>query len=395
MGKQTVRDVDVRGKRVLVRVDFNVPLDRATGQIADDTRIREALPTIAYLTEHGAKVILCSHLDRPGGQVVEGLRLAPEARRLEELLGRPVAMATDCVGPEAEAAVQALQPGGILLLENLRFHPEEEQNDPLFAQALARLADIYANDAFGTAHRAHASIAGVAAYLPAVSGLLMEKEIGYLGRVLSNPERPFTAILGGAKVSDKIKVVENLLTKVDSLIIGGGMANSFLKALGLNVGSSKVNEDGPEHARKALDDAQDRGIRILLPTDAVVAEKFEADAAHATVPLGDVPAGWLVLDIGPETRKQFAEEIRGAKTVVWNGPMGVFEWKAFAGGTKAVAQAMAGSRATTIVGGGETAEAVESLGLADKMTHVSTGGGATLEFLEGRALPGVAALRDR
>ncbi|HLC29479.1 MAG TPA: phosphoglycerate kinase, partial [Dehalococcoidia bacterium] len=369
MGKQTVRDVDVRGKRVLVRVDFNVPLDRATGQIADDTRIREALPTIAYLTEHGAKVILCSHLDRPGGQVVEGLRLAPEARRLEELLGRPVAMATDCVGPEAEAAVQALQPGGILLLENLRFHPEEEQNDPLFAQALARLADIYANDAFGTAHRAHASIAGVAAYLPAVSGLLMEKEIGYLGRVLSNPERPFTAILGGAKVSDKIKVVENLLTKVDSLIIGGGMANSFLKALGLNVGSSKVNEDGPEHARKALDDAQGRGIRILLPTDAVAAEKFEAGAAHATVPLSDVPAAWLVLDIGPETRKQFAEEIKGAKTVVWNGPMGVFEWKAFAGGTKAVAQAMAGSRATTIIGGGETAEAVESLGLADKMTH--------------------------
>lgn len=395
MQKQTVRDLDVRGKRVLVRVDFNVPLAKDTGDVADDTRIRAALPTIEYLTGHGARVVLCSHLGRPDGKVVDNLRLAPVARRLSRLLGKTVATTDDCIGQAVEAAVANLLPGDVLLLENLRFHPEEEKNDPAFSQTLSKLADVYVNDAFGTAHRAHASTAGVAAYLPAVSGLLMEKEINFLGQALSDPPRPFVAILGGAKVSDKIKVVENLLTKVDTLIIGGGMANAFLKAQGMDVGASRVDAGDPEHAAKSLADAKARNVRILLPTDAVIAEKFDAAAAHKVVSVQQTPTGWMLLDIGPETRKQFAEVVKAAKMVVWNGPMGVFEWEAFAGGTRAVAEALASASATTIIGGGETAQAVESFGLADRMTHVSTGGGATLEFLEGRVLPGVAALRDK
>ena len=395
MEKQTVRDVSVQGKRVLVRVDFNVPLDRTTGDVADDNRIRAALPTLAYLRSRQARVVLCSHLGRPEGRVEKGLSLAPVARRLSVLLGSPVATAADCIGPEAEAAVAVLQPGSVLLLENLRFHPEEEANDPGFAQELARLADVYVNDAFGAAHRAHASTAGIAAYLPAVGGLLMEKDVGFLGRALRDPERPLVAVLGGAKVSDKIKVVESLLTKVDSLVIGGGMANAFLKAQGRDVGASRIAEGDPEHAQRALADAQKRDVPVLLPSDAVVAEKFEAEAAHATVPIGGVPPTWMVLDIGPETRKRYAQEVHGARMVLWNGPMGVFEWEPFAEGTRAVATALADSDAVTIVGGGETTQAIMELGLAERITHVSTGGGATLEFLEGRTLPGVAALRDK
>ncbi len=395
MNKQTVRDVDVKGKRVLVRVDFNVPLDKSSGEVADETRIRAVLPTIAYLCDQEAKVVLCSHLGRPDGKVVEGLRLTPVARRLSALLDRPVSTTSDCVGTGVEAAAAALPPGGVLLLENLRFHPEEEQNEAGFAQALAKLADVYVNDAFGAAHRAHASTAGVAAYLPAVAGLLMQKELDFIGGALEQPQRPFVAILGGAKVSDKIKVVENLLTKVDTLIIGGGMANAFLMAQGYGVGSSRVAEGDPDHARKALEGAQRRAVQVLLPTDAVAADQFDAEAAHATVPVGETPAGWMLLDIGPETRERYAAAVRGAKLVLWNGPMGVFEFPAFAEGTGAVARALAECGGTTIVGGGETAQAVEELGVADRITHVSTGGGATLEFLEGRELSGVAALRDK
>lgn len=395
MDKQTVRDIDLRGKRALVRVDFNVPLDKATGEVADDNRIRAALPTIAYLREQGASVVLCSHLGRPDGKVVESLRLTAVAKRLSALLDTTVTTTADCVGPEAEAAAKALPAGAVLLLENLRFHPEEEANDPAFAKQLAALADVYVNDAFGTAHRAHASTAGVAAYLPAVAGLLMEREIAFLGGALATPERPFVAILGGAKVSDKVKVVENLLGKVDTLLIGGGMANAFLVASGKSVGASRVVDGDPQHAAAALKLAQERGVQVLLPTDVVVADGFSAEAAHTTVPIGEVPAAWMLLDIGPETRERFAEAITGAALVIWNGPMGVFEFPAFAEGTLAVAQALTRCKGTTIVGGGETAQAVQELGVADKITHVSTGGGATLEFLEGRALPGVAALNDK
>lgn len=395
MDKQTIRDIDLKGKRALVRVDFNVPLDKATGEVADDIRIRSALPTIAHLREAGASVVLCSHLGRPDGKVVDSLRLTPVARRLSALLGAPVATTADCVGPEAEAAAKALPAGGVLLLENLRFHAEEEANDPAFAKQLAALADVYVNDAFGTAHRAHASTAGVAAYLPAVAGLLMEREIAFLGGALADPQRPFVAILGGAKVSDKVKVVENLLSKVDTLLIGGGMANAFLVASGKSVGASRVVDGDPQHAAAALKLAQERGVQVLLPSDVVAADSFSAEAAHTTVPIGEVPAAWMLLDIGPETRARFAEAITGASLVIWNGPMGVFEFPAFAQGTLAVAQALAQCKGTTIVGGGETAQAVQELGVADKITHVSTGGGATLEFLEGRTLPGVAALRDK
>ncbi|MSQ09588.1 MAG: phosphoglycerate kinase [Dehalococcoidia bacterium] len=395
MDKQTVRDIDLKGKRALVRVDFNVPLDKATGEVADDNRIRAAMPTISYLRQQGASVVLCSHLGRPDGKVVESLRLTPVAKRLSALLGTPVITTADCVGPEAEAAAQALPAGAVLLLENLRFHPEEESNDPAFAQQLAELADVYVNDAFGTGHRAHASTAGVAAYLPAVAGLLMEREIAFLGGALATPEHPFVAILGGAKVSDKVKVVENLLSKVDTLLIGGGMANAFLVASGKSVGASRVVDGDPQHAAAALKLAQERGVLVLLPTDVVVADSFSAEAAHTTVPIGEVPSTWMLLDIGPETRAHFTEAITGAALVIWNGPMGVFEFSAFAQGTLAVAQALTQCKGTTIVGGGETAQAVQELGVADKITHVSTGGGATLEFLEGRTLPGVAALLDK
>lgn len=388
--KKTIRDTDVKGKRVLVRVDFNVPLD--DGKVADDTRIRAALPTIQYLIEQGARVILMSHLGRPKGKVREELRLTPVAERLAELLDRPVAMAVDCVGEEVEAAVDRLRPGDVLLLENLRFHPGEEANDPEFVSRLASLGEVYVNDAFGTAHRAHASTEGVAHRLPAVAGFLMEKELNFLSKALENPEQPFVAILGGAKISDKIGVVDNLLGKVDALLIGGGMANTFLKAQGYQVGQSLVEEESLPLAQELLDKV---GRKLVLPVDVVVADKFDAEAQSKIVGVEEVPPEWRILDIGPATVERFAQELYTAKTVVWNGTMGVAEFPQFAAGTQAIIEMLAESQATTIVGGGETTAAVQQAGLVEKMTHVSTGGGASLEFLEGKTLPGVAALADR
>ncbi|MGI9952182.1 phosphoglycerate kinase [Moorellaceae bacterium AZ2] len=393
MNKLTLKDLDVAGKRVLVRVDFNVPLDN--GRVADDTRIRAALPTIRYLMEKGAKIILVSHLGRPKGKVNEALRMDPVARRLEELLGRPVKKVDDCIGPEVEKAVAALEPGGVLLLENIRFYPEEEKNDPEFARKLAALADIYVNDAFGAAHRAHASTEGVAHYLPAAAGFLMQKEIEIMGKALADPERPFVAVIGGAKVSDKIGVIRNLLGKVDTLIIGGGMANTFLKAKGFNMGKSLVEDDKVSLAAELMAEAEKRKVNLLLPQDLVVAQELAPGAAHQVVAADGVPDGWAAVDIGPETRRAFAGALEGARTVVWNGPMGVFEMEHFAAGTEAVARAVAGVQGTTIVGGGDSVAAVEKMGVADKVTHISTGGGASLEFLEGRQLPGIAALQDR
>jgi phosphoglycerate kinase len=391
MNKKTVKDVEWSGKRALVRCDFNVPLDDDQN-ITDDIRIREAVPTIQYLLDEGATVVLCSHLGRPKGKVVEAMRLTPVAQRLGELLGRPVTTLDDCVGPEVEAAVQAAKPGDVVLLENLRFHPEEEKNDPAFAKRLAALGDVFVNDAFGTAHRAHASTAGVADYLPAVAGFLLQKEIDFLGSAVENPERPFVAILGGAKISDKIGVIENLLSKADALLIGGGMADTFLKAKGYEMGDSLVEESSLDQARDLMDKG---GDKLVLPVDVVVADAFAADAAKKTVPADGVQPGWRVLDIGPETVKRFASKVAEAKTVVWNGPMGVFEMEPFAQGTFAVAKALADSSATTIIGGGDSAAAVEQSGLADRITHISTGGGASLEFLEGIELPGIAALDDK
>ncbi|TMI71018.1 MAG: phosphoglycerate kinase [Bacillati bacterium ANGP1] len=391
--KKTIRDVDVRGKRVFVRVDFNVPLD--DGRITDDRRIREALPTIVELRRQGARVILASHLGRPDGKVVSGLRLDPVAGRLSELLGAPVRKLPDCVGPEVARAVAEMRDGDVVLLENLRFHPEEEANDEQFARALASVADVYVNDAFGTAHRAHASTVGITRFLPAVAGLLMEKELVYLSRILEDPRRPFVAILGGKKVSDKIGVIRNLLTRADMLLIGGAMSYTFLRAKGLNVGASLCEEDKLDLARSLMDDAAGRRIAFRLPDDVVVADRFAEDAAHRVVAVGAIPQGWMGMDIGPQTATAYADVIARAGTVMWNGPMGVFEFPAFADGTRAVAEAMAGSKAVTIVGGGDSAAAVQQMGLADRMTHISTGGGASLEFLEGKELPGVAALLDR
>ena len=389
MNKKTVRDIEVRGKRVLMRVDFNVPLE--AGRVTDDTRIRAALPTIRYLQERGARLILMSHLGRPKGPSDE-LRMGPVATHLSELLGRPVAYVRDCVGPEAEAAAAKLADGQILMLENVRFYPQEEKNDPAFAAQLARLGDVYVNDAFGTAHRAHASTEGVAHYLPAVAGFLMEKELNFLGQALSRPARPFVALMGGAKISDKIGVIQNLLGKVDRLLIGGGMANTFLKAQGLAVGDSLVEEVSLELAKTLLAQA---GAKLLLPVDVVVADRFDNAANRQTVAVNAVPAGWRILDIGPATVERYAQELRPAKTVVWNGPLGVFEMPNFAAGTFAIARILAGIQAVTIIGGGDSAAAVEAAGVADKMTHISTGGGASLEFLEGRKLPGVEALQDK
>lgn len=391
MNKKTIRDINAKSKRVLVRVDFNVPQDKA-GNITDDTRIRAALPTIQYLRDQGAKVILCSHLGRPKGKVAEEFRLTPVAERLSELLGAPVAKADDCIGAKVEKAVAKMKPGDVLLLENLRFYAQEEANDPAFAKQLASVADIYVNDAFGTAHRAHASTEGVTHFLPAVAGLLMERELNFLGKATAEPTRPYMAILGGAKVSDKIAVIENLLPKVDQLIVGGGIANTFFKAQGLEIGASLVEDDKVQLAEDLL---QRGGKKLLLPVDVVVADAFAADAKHQTVAVDKVPAGWRILDIGPKSVEKFAAALKKAKTVVWNGPMGVFEFPAFAAGTVAIAKALAESGATSIIGGGDSAAAVEQAGVADKITHISTGGGASLEFLEGKVLPGVAALQDK
>jgi len=394
MNKKTVEDFDVKGKKVLVRVDFNVPMDE-NGHITDDTRIRAALPTIEYLVNNGAKVILASHLGRPKGKKNPKYSLAPVAKRLSELLGKSVVMAGDCIGEEAEKAVASMNPGDVVLLENVRFYAEEEANDRGFAEKLAKLADIYINDAFGTAHRAHASTAGVAEFLPAGAGFLMKKEIEVMGKALEDPERPFVAILGGAKVSDKIGVIKNLLNKVDCLLIGGGMAFTFLKAMGYNIGRSLLEEDKVELAKSLLKEAEEKGVKVLLPDDVVVAPEVKEGVSYRTVPVSQIPDDMMGVDIGEVTRDKFAKVIKEARTVVWNGPMGVFEIRDFAQGTLAVAKAMAESGAVTIVGGGDSAAAVEQLGYAKAMTHISTGGGASLEFLEGKVLPGVAVLNDK
>lgn len=393
--KKTVKDVDVRSRRVLVRVDYNVPLD-ANGNVSDDKRITASLPTINYLLEQSARIILCSHLGRPKGEVKKEFSLAPVAKRLNELLpGVNIYFASDCIGEEAQQKAAALKDGEILLLENLRFHKEEEKNDPEFAKKLASLAEIYVNDAFGTVHRAHASTAGVAAYLPAVAGFLIGKELSIMGGALENPERPFVAILGGAKVADKIGVITNLLNKCDTLLIGGGMAYTFFKAMGYEIGDSLLDAESIDLAKQLMETAKEKGVKLLLPVDTVVAKAFAADAEHMTVAANAIPAGWQGLDIGEKTRELFAAEIKNAKTVIWNGPMGVFEFPEFAKGTEAVAKACAECGGTTIIGGGDSASAVKKLGYADKMTHISTGGGASLEFLEGKVLPGVAALNDK
>ena len=388
--KKTVRDIDVRGKRVLVRVDFNVPVKE--GKVGDDTRIRAALPTIEYLVNQGAAVILCSHLGRPKGGPEAKYSLKPVAEYLGGLMGKPVAFAEDCIGPTAEAAAQALKAGEVLVSENTRFYAEEEKNDPEMARKLASLAEIFVNDAFGTAHRAHASTEGVTHHLPAVAGFLLEKEIQYLGQAVAEPKRPFVAILGGAKISDKIGVIRNLLTKADQVLIGGGMANTFFEAQGYPVADSLVQDEALELARELLAAGSDK---LRLPVDMVIADAFEAEAQHKTLPTGPVPDGWRILDIGPETVENYAKVIAQAGTVVWNGPMGVFEFPAFAVGTVGIAKAVAASAAISVIGGGESVAAIQQSGLADQITHISTGGGASLEMLEGLVLPGVAALQDR
>lgn len=393
MQKKSVKDIEVKGKRVFVRVDFNVPLDG--GKITDDTRIQKALPTIKYLMEQGSRVILASHLGRPKGEVVEKYRLTPVAKRLSELLGQDVIMANDSVGQETRQAVEAMGAGDVLLLENVRFHAEETKNDEKYAQQLADLADVFVNDAFGAAHRAHASTTGVAEVLPGVAGFLMEKELEMLGRVLTKPDQPFVAIIGGAKVSDKIGVIENLLGKVDALIIGGGMANTFIKAQGFDVGKSLLEQDKVELARDLIERTRNKKVELLLPTDVVVALAMEPTAQQKVVPVNEIPEHWMVLDIGPETAERFAATVRKAATVVWNGPMGVFEMEPYAKGTEAVAKALSESNAITIVGGGDSVAAVNKIGVADKISHISTGGGASLEFLEGKELPGVATLQDK
>jgi phosphoglycerate kinase len=395
LAKKTIRDIEVGGKKILVRVDFNVPLDIRTGTISDDSRIRAVLPTIKYLVKHKAKVIICSHLGRPDGKVVEGLRMAPIAQRLSQLIDLPVSTASDCIGADVEKSVNNLKPGDILVLENLRFHAEEEANDSSFAQALAKLADIYVDDAFGTAHRAHASTVGVAKYLPAVAGFLMEKELEALGSLLTSPEHPFVALLGGAKVSDKIDLIQNILGKVDLLLVGGGMAATFLKAQGYEVGFSLVEADKQGLARELMEAAKRNGGVLFLPTDVIVASNISQEAKGEVVGVNNIPANKNIVDIGPQTVELFSLKIRQCRTVFWNGPMGVYEIKQFATGTKAMAELMASLKATTVVGGGSTAEIVEEMNLASKMTHVSTGGGASLKFLEGKSLPGVTVLLEK
>ncbi len=395
MNKQTVRDINISSKRVLIRVDFNVPVDITTGKITDDSRIRASLPTIHYCLEHKAAVILMSHRGRPKGKVVEDQKMEPVAGRLSELLGRPVEVTDDCIGPEVEKAAAQLHPGDVLMLENLRFHKEEEAGDDAFAAKLAKLGDVYVNDAFGTSHRAHASISGIARYLPAVAGFLLEKEINTLGGLLENPDRPFTAVLGGAKVSDKVAIIKNLLDKVNNLLIGGGMAATFLKAQGKPVGSSPVEDDVIETAKGLMAKAKENGVDLMLPRDVIVTSEIREDADAANVRADSVPAGKKIADIGPETTRDYVEALWRSKTVFWNGPMGVVEIPAFASGTKTLAETMVEINATTILGGGSTAETIENLGLADRVTFVSTGGGASMEFLGGDILPGVAALLDK
>ncbi len=394
MPKKTVEDIDVAGKRVLLRVDLNVPMDKK-GVISDDTRIRACLPTIRYLIDNRARIILCSHLGRPDGRVIEELRLAPVASRLSELLGKPVEALRECIGLAVEATVAKLQDGDVALLENLRFYPEEEANALNFAKALSRLADVYVNDAFGASHRAHASVVGVAKYIPAVSGFLMRKELEALSGTLENPQRPFVAMIGGAKVGGKLAVLENIIHKVDALLIGGGMAATFIKSMGYGIGASMVEDDKLDYVRQLTEKAKSLGVKLLLPQDSVVAEKLEAGSTIRTVPITEIPDGWIMADIGPRTTERFSQELKKCKTVVWNGPVGVFEIPQFAEGTHRLAKVLAHLKATTVIGGGSTTEAVVEMGLANRMSHVSTGGGASLAFLEGKLLPGVAVLQDK
>lgn len=388
--KKTIRDINVKGKKVLVRVDYNVPIKE--GKVTDDTRIQASLPTLNYLLDHGATLILCSHLGRPKGGPDPKYSMRPVADHLSGVLNKPVAFAEDCIGPKAEEAVKALKPGGILVLENTRFHPEEEKNNPEMARQLASLAEVYVNDAFGSAHRAHASTEGAARYLPAVAGFLMEKEIQYLGQAIANPKHPFIAILGGAKISDKIGVIRNLLKIADQVLIGGGMANTFFKAQGYPVGDSLVEDEALETARQLL---QEGGSRLRLPVDVVIADRFENDALRREIEMGPVPDGWRIMDIGSKTVSAYGKAVSGAGTIVWNGPMGVFEFSRFSEGTFGVAKAVAESGATSIVGGGDSVAAINQSGLSNRITHISTGGGASLEMLEGLVLPGVAALQDK
>ena len=393
--KKSVLDADVKGKKVLLRCDFNVPQNKETGEITSDKRIVAALPTIRYLLDNGAAVIACSHLGKPKGEWKTKLTLAPVAKRLSELLGQDVIFASDIIGDDAKAKAAALKPGELMLLENLRFDIREEKNGADFAKALADMAELYVSDAFGTVHRAHASTAGVAAYLPAYAGLLVEKELSVMGKALDDPKRPFVAVLGGAKVTDKIGVINNLLGKADTVIIGGGMAYTFVKAMGHEIGNSLLEEDRLGYALEMIEKAKANGVSLLLPVDTAIGNEFSADCSFDVVDIDKMPAGWMGMDIGPETAKLFSDAVKSAGTVVWNGPMGVFEFDKFAKGTLAIANALAASDAISIVGGGDSAAAVEKLGFADKMTHISTGGGASLEFLEGLELPGVACLMDK
>ena len=394
MPKKTIEDIEVKGKRVLLRVDFNVPLNINTGAISDDSRIRASLPTIKYLVDHRAKVIICSHLGRPGGKVVENLRMAPIAQRLSQLMGSPIITASDCIGQEVESKVGTLNDGDILVLENLRFHTEEEADDADFARKLAMLADIYVNDAFGTAHRAHASTVGVAKYLPAVAGFLMEKELEVMEKLLHNPERPSACLIGGAKVSDKMELLQNMLRKVDMLLVGGGMAATFLKTQGYEVGHSLIEDDKLGLAKKLLQEAREWGVPFLLPIDAVVVEEIRAGAPTRVVPITNIPSDCHIVDIGPQSIELFYGELRKCRTIMWNGPLGIYEISQFAQGTRSIASFLSTLNATTIIGGGSSAEIVQEMGLTDKMTHVSTGGGASLRFLEGATLPGVKVLLD-
>ncbi len=393
MNKKTIKDIDIRGKRVLMRVDFNVPLDGKL-RITDDTRIRGALPTIKYALEQDAKLILMSHLGRPKGRIVENFRLRPVALRLNELLGKKVRALNDCIGPKVKAASASLKEGEVLLLENTRFHKEEMENDPGFAKELASLGEVYVSDAFGSVHRAHASTVGVAGYLPAVAGFLLEKEIEFLSKVTKSPDKPLALILGGAKVSDKIGVINNMLDKADTILIGGGMAYTFLKAKGKDIGSSKLEADKLDLAKEILSNAASSGVEILLPSDHIAADAFSA-SANSKVVGENIPEGWIGLDVGPETTENFISALKGARTVVWNGPLGVCEWEPFSQASRKLARFLSASSATTIIGGGDTAAAVAKFGLSDKMNHVSTGGGASLEFLEGKTLPGIAVLQDK